>query len=699
MILLPLVFAAATAAQPPLVSAERIREDVRVLASDAFEGRGPGEAGEVRTIEYLTQAFAAAGLEPGGVDGLWTHPVPLVRLERSPGAALSLSVSGKRDDLAVGDEVTLGLRNPGRTEIHDAPLVFGGYGVVDASLGWDDYEGVDLRGKVVLLLANDPDYEAGQDLGFEGRRMVLSGRVGTKFAAAARAGALGALVIHEDAAASYPFSQVASGDALPAFSPAPLQPSTLQFSGWLRRDVALQLLHRTGLELETLKRQARDRSFRAFPMRGVGVSASGELRATDFTSHNVLARLRGASRPDEYVLYGAHWDANGRNGPDGRGDTIRNGAVDNATGTAEVLEIARAFARGPRPERTVVFAAWTAEEKGLLGADHYAANPIYPLNRTVAVINLDPHVVLPAARNVELIGGGRTNLEERLTEAASSLGLRVSPEPNPEAGWYFRSDHFPFARRGVPALAFRAGRDLVDGGLAAGNAAVEAYNAHDYHQTTDEFHPDWTFAGTALEARVAYRLGLELANSEDWPSWYAGVEYGRLRTEAPPAAESAGPAPAVQTSQEDVLGRAIRAELGGAWEANYFAARVDLNADGSEEVVAYVAGPMVCGTGGCPVLVLKPSVGGYSVVSRISVAQTPVRVSPRSANGWRNLVVGVGGGGMPAGDAELEFDGTSYVSNPTVPPAKPLADSVGTEVLVGEFQSYKDGTPVPVPQG
>jgi Zn-dependent M28 family amino/carboxypeptidase len=532
---LPLAFAAAAAAaQPALISAERIREDVRVLASDEFEGRGPGEVGEQKTVEYLSKAFAAAGLEPGGIDGLWTHPVPLVRLDRSPGAELSLTVSGRPEALVVGETVTLALRNPGRTEIANAPLVFGGYGVVDPSLGWDDYAGVDLRGKVVLLLANDPDFEAAEDLGFEGRRMVLSGRVGTKFAAAGRAGALGALVIHEDAAASYPFSQVASGDALPAFVPAPLAPSPLQFSGWLRRDAALQLLGRAGLDLEALKRRARDRSFRAFPLRDAELSASGELRATDFTSHNVIARITGASRPDEYVLYGAHWDANGRNGPDGHGDPIRNGAVDNATGTAEVLDIARAFAGGPRPERTVLFAAWTAEEKGLLGADRYAGNPIYPLERTVAVINLDPHVVLPAARDIELIGGGRTDLEERLSEAAAGLGLRVTPEPNPEAGWYFRSDHFPFARRGVPAIAFRAGRDLVEGGAAAGNAMVEAYNAHDYHQTTDEFDPDWTFTGTALEARVAYELGRALADGDDWPQWYSDVEYRELRAEAPP---------------------------------------------------------------------------------------------------------------------------------------------------------------------
>jgi Zn-dependent M28 family amino/carboxypeptidase len=350
------------------------------------------------------------------------------------------------------------------------------------------------------------------------------------------------LVIHEDAAASYPFMQVANGDVLPSFALAPVKPSTLQLGGWLRRDVATDLLARTGLELEALKRRAREPAFRAFAMKNAKLSAAGEVEATGVVSHNVIAKLPGASRPGEYVLYGAHWDANGRNGPDARGDGIRNGAIDNATGTAELLEIARAFAKGPRPARTLVFAAWTAEEKGLLGAEYYVANPVYPLAKTAGVINLDPHVVLPAARDIELVGGGRTDLETRLADEAAKLGLRVTPEPNPEAGWYFRSDHFPFAKKGVPAIAFRAGRDLVEGGTAAGNVLVEAFNAHDYHQTTDQFDPRWTFAGTVQEASVAYEAGRALANEAGWPGWNPGIEYGVVRSasdaeRAPPARE------------------------------------------------------------------------------------------------------------------------------------------------------------------
>lgn len=529
-ILLALLLASTAAPAPAApIAAGRIQADVKVLSSDAFLGRGPGEAGEDRTIAFLAQAFAKAGLEPGGEHGGWYQDVPLVRLDRAPGARLSLKVDGATLPLALGREATLSLRNPGRTDVTDLPLVFAGYGVVDARLGWDAYAGVDMTGKIAVVLANDPDFEAGRDLGFEGRRMAYAGRVGVKFEAAARAGAAGVLVIHEDAAASYPFLQVGSGDALPAFAVQPLSPSSLKLTGWLSRRASIDLLTREGLDLEALKVRARDPKFRAFPLAGASLAASGELKATPFVSHNVLARITGATHPDDYVLYGAHWDANGRNGPDATGDDIRNGAIDNATGTAELLEIARAFRAGKRPARTVIFAAWTSEEKGLLGSEWYAAHPLYPLATTAAVLNLDPHVLLDAARDIELIGSGRTDLETDFARAAAREGLRVDEESTPEAGWYFRSDHFSFARRGVPALAFRAGRDLVVGGRAAGQPIVEAYNARCYHQPCDEFDPRWSFAGPAQEAAVAFDLGQDLANSRRWPDWNAGVPFKALR--------------------------------------------------------------------------------------------------------------------------------------------------------------------------
>ena len=514
MLLLSLLLAGATA---PTITPAEIKADVRELSSDAFGGRGPGEDGEVTTLSYLEQQFASAGLQPAGENGGWYQEVPLVRLDRLPGAALSLTVLGRAMPLAIGRQASLGLSNAGRTQVTNAPLVFAGYGIVDPATGHDDFAGVDMAGKVALVLANDPDFEAGQDLGFEDRRLVISGRIGSKVAAARKAGALGVLVIHEDAAASYPFSQVAQ--PLPSAVPAPLSTSPLQLTGWLDRSAWAPLLKTLKLDIVTLKARARLPGFRAMPLARVAVSASGEVRATSFTSRNIVARLRGDTHPDEVILYGAHWDANGRNGPDSTGDAIRNGAVDNGIGTAELLAVARAFAKAPRTARTVMFAAWTAEEKGLLGASFYAAHPLAPLETTVAVINLDPHVALPTSKTIELIGGGRTTLEIDLTRVAAQQSLRVVPEPSPEAGWYFRSDHYPFASAGVPAVAFRIGRDLATGGVAAGTRIVNTYNARCYHQPCDAFDASWTAQGAAQEANVAFALGRELANGNSWPDW------------------------------------------------------------------------------------------------------------------------------------------------------------------------------------
>lgn len=516
---------ALVAASAPTIDPARIKADVRTLSSDRFAGRGPGEEGEAMTVAFLTRTMREIGLEPAGDAGGWTQDVPLVRLDRQPGATMTL---GGRT-LLPGRDVSLAFRNEGATALRDAPVVFAGWGTVDPTLGWDVYEGVDLRGKVVLLLANDPDLEGGRDLGFGGRALSFAGRTGTKVAAAVKAGAAGVIVVHEEAALSWPFSQAASGDALPAFSYAPLQPSALQFSAILKREIADSLLAAAGKTLTGLKLQARDRRFRAVPLGGLRVSVAGANRATSVTSHNVLGKITGTDRANEFVLYGAHWDANGLNGPDTTGDGIRNGAIDNATGTAELLEIARAFKAGKRPRRTVVFAGWTSEEKGLLGSDWFAAHPTISLARTAAVINLDPHVALPAARNLELIGPGQTDLEAELRTVAGQAGLRVDPEPSPEAGWYFRSDHYPFAQRGVPALAFRAGRDLVTGGTARGAAIVARYNQNCYHQPCDEFDRAWTSAGTAQEARAAHAVGARLADSDRWPRWLAGAPYGAVR--------------------------------------------------------------------------------------------------------------------------------------------------------------------------
>ena len=526
IVLLPLAALILTAAGP--IDPARIKADVRTLSSDAFAGRGPGEKGEVATIAYLAEQMAAAGLAPGGEDGGWFQRVPLVRLDTAPGGTATIRAGGQSTVLRDGPDLDINPTNAGVTSLSNVPLVFAGWGASDPARGWDAFEGVDVKGKVVVMLAGDPDLEGGKDLGFGGRALVFGGRGGTKAAAAAKAGAAGVLFIHETAAYSWPYSQAGDSIRVPSFAYAPLKPNPLQFSGIVRGSAILPILARMGLTLPALKQKARSASFRAFPLEAT-VSVSATNSAQEVVSHNVVGILRGAERPNEFLLYGAHWDANGHNGPDRSGDAIRNGAVDNATGTAELLEVARTFAAGRRPSRSIVFAAWTAEEKGLLGAEYYAQHPLYPLARTAAVINLDPHVVLPAARNLELIGPGQTDLESLLVKAAREQGLRVDPEPSPEAGWYFRSDHFPFAQRGVPALAFRAGRDLKVGGRKAGQKVVSAYNARCYHQPCDEFSASWTFEGTAQEALAAYRVGQMVADGVDWPAWLPGSPYAAVR--------------------------------------------------------------------------------------------------------------------------------------------------------------------------
>lgn len=516
-----LIVAAPAAAAPFAFSAARIGDDAKALASDAFAGRGPGEVGEAQTLAFLAARFQAAGLEPAGPEGSWLQPVPLIRLDRAPGAALSVMLNGVALPVMLGQNATLALRLPGDTAIADASIIFGGFGVV--ANGHDPYAGVDVAGKIVLLLAGDPDGEAGSDLGFEGRRLTYAGRVGVKLGAAAKAGALGAIVLHEDFPASYPMVQLIGTERVPQMVPGTAQfGGNLRFSSWMDGALAQRLLAAAGLDLASAKAAARKLDFRAVPLPATG-SASGQLIATAFTSYNVVGKLKGKARPAEAVLFGAHWDANGQGvadvGADAKGDAIRNGAIDNATGTAELIEVARAFAAGPRPARTLIFAAWTAEEKGLLGADYYAANPLLPLAGTVAVINLDPHVQLPRTRSLELIGGGRTSLETDLGDAAKAMGLVVVPEPNPEAGWYFRSDHFPFAARGVPALAFRAGRDLVAGGTAAGQALIDDYNQRCYHQPCDQVGSGFTFQAAAQEAEAAWRTGLSVANRLQKPGW------------------------------------------------------------------------------------------------------------------------------------------------------------------------------------
>ena len=530
-LLLLTVAAAPGGPRVPILSPERIKADVHTLSADDFHGRGPTQPGEAVTLDFLDKRFAALGLKPAG-DAGYRQTVPLLRWTREA-ARLDLAIGGATRALTPGVEVAVSSRIVGLTTLAQAPVVFVGYGVVEPRLGYDPYRGLDVRGKVVVALAGDPDVEAGRDLGFGGRAASPASR--TKLAEAQTRGAAAFFQIHDTFPSSYPWLQLAKGDAVPGYAlDTGTVPPAFGIRGTLRNDIGVAMLRQGGLDYAAAKRAAQAADFRGVALAGVTLSGTVRTSLDRAVSHNVVAILPGSDPAAGSILYGAHWDAYGENDFDPPADRIRNGAIDNGTGTATLLEIARTFAAAPRTRRSIVFALWTAEEKGLLGASWYADHPALPLATTAAQFNLDPHVVLGRTRDLELIGVGRTPLEADLARVAATQGLRIVPEENTEAGWYYRSDHFAFAQKGVPGVYFRAGRDLVDGGMAAGERKRARYNAQCYHQTCDEYDPRWDMTGAAQEGSVAYALGREIANGRNWPGWNATEPFAaeRAKTDA-----------------------------------------------------------------------------------------------------------------------------------------------------------------------
>lgn len=525
--LIALVTIAAADPAPPLLSADRIKADIKTLSADDFFGRGPTQSGESKALTFMEARFRQIGLKPANADGSFLQTVPMLRWTRMS-STISLDLNGRRVTLTPGKEIAAASRIEGTSAIDAAPVVFVGYGIVEPRLGYDPYAGIDVRGKVVVALAGDPDVEAGRDLGFGGRASSPLAR--TKLGEAQKRGAAAFFQIHDTFPSSYPWLQVANSDAVPGYAldDGPVPPQ-FGIRGQFRGDIGAALLKAGGIDYAAAKKAAQAASFRGTILPGITMSAKVETKFEHVTSHNVVAVLPGTDRAAETILYGAHWDAYGDNAFDPPADQIRNGAVDNATGTSTLLEIAHAYSTAPAPRRSVVFALWTAEEKGLLGASWYAAHPLRPLATTAAQFNLDPHVVLGRTRDIELIGVGRTPLESDLKRVAMAQGLMVVPEENTEAGWYFRSDHYALALVGVPGVYFRAGRDLVKGGLAAGEAIRARYNAVCYHQTCDQFDPAWDLTGAAQEGSVAYVLGREIADGASWPGWNADSEFRPVR--------------------------------------------------------------------------------------------------------------------------------------------------------------------------
>jgi len=528
-------------------STQRLSQHVQTLGSDAFEGRGPATAGETKTIAYLSQQFAAAGLQPGGdlVGGkrLWTQAVPLLKSEIVSAPKISIWNIDAGQDLTQGDQIAVRSPLNGQTAIHldKVPLVFVGYGVSAPERGWDDFKGVDVKGKLLVVLINDPDFEGGEG-SFGGKVMTYYGRWTYKYEEAARRGAAGVLIVHETDPASYGWNTVKNSNTNTMFDIVRQDPAATHtgFESWIQRDLAVELFRGSGLDFEQAKQAAKRKDFRPIPLRAV-LNADITARSETITSHNVLGIVRGSKYPDETVIYTAHWDHLGIGQPDATGDRIYNGAIDNGTGLAQLIEQGRAFAHGPRPQRSVVFMAVTAEEKGLLGSEYYAANPIYPAAKTAGVINTDVLGVLGPARDFSVRGNQKFGLLDMLVEEAAKRGRRFTPDPHPETGGFFRSDHFTMAKVGVPALSFTPGQDLVKGGVAREEAWSKNYTATMYHQPADEYSPTWDFTGMAQDAELLHGVGERLANSRDWPNWSQDSEFRATRDQS--AAERGGTPP------------------------------------------------------------------------------------------------------------------------------------------------------------
>jgi Zn-dependent M28 family amino/carboxypeptidase len=522
----------ATAPATPVFSEARYRAHVERLASDEFAGRAPRTPGEMRTIEYIEQEFRKAGLEPGA-DGSFLQPVPLVEITTQADATMDLRSPGGALGLRYADEMVVWTRRPvPESRVRDAEVVFAGYGIVAPEYGWDDYAGLDVRGKVVLVLVNDPGFATQDPALFRGNTMTYYGRWTYKFEEAFRQGAAALFVIHETAPAAYPWAVVRNGAAQPQFDLVLEDPASqrLALEGWLTHEAAGRVLALAGEDYAALKAAAAKRAFRG---KALGVTASVGVRndVERGQSYNVVGMVRGSERPDEVFVYTAHWDHLGTlpSAEDGA-DAIFNGASDNATGVAALIEIGRAFAEArPRPKRSLMLVAVTAEESGLLGSEHFAANPPVPVAQMAGGLNMDNLSPLGEARDLVVIGYDASQLDDCLRRAAVKQDRVLAREPTPEKGLYYRSDHFNLAKQGVPMIYPKAGVDLREGGVAAGRAWLDEYVAKHYHKPSDEYDPGWDVSGTLQDLAAYYDVGLAVANSEEWPNWREGNEFRAIR--------------------------------------------------------------------------------------------------------------------------------------------------------------------------
>jgi len=529
----PLFLIASTAAAAqlaPAISVDTLKTVTQTLSSDAFEGRAPTTPGEAKSIAYISERMKAAGLEPGN-DGKWLQPVPLVEITTSP---TPLTITGGKQPLNFAyrtDMVVSTYQVQPKIAVKNSDIVFVGYGINAPERGWNDYAGVDVRGKTVVVLINDPDYQNKTLEGkFEGRAMTYYGRWTYKYEEAARQGAAAVLIVHDTEPAAYGWNVVQSSWTGPQYEmdDAANHMDQSKVIGWLTNDAAKRLLADAGRDLDTMSAAARQAGFKAVPLKlKASIDLTNQIRRQ--ASNNVIGILKGKTRPDEYVIYSAHWDHLGRCDAAPDGDDICNGAIDNGTGVAALMALAEAHEKAGPADRSIIFLAVTAEESGLLGSKYYAEHPIYPLAKTVGGVNMDALSMAGPTKDVVITGAGKSELDDFVKRAVAAQGRVIVPEPTPERGSYFRSDHFSFARLGVPMADVSSGVDLVNGGVTAGMAAQEDYVAHRYHGPKDEYDPSWDWAGAVQDIGLFYAVGRDLAESDSWPNWAPAAEFRAIR--------------------------------------------------------------------------------------------------------------------------------------------------------------------------
>jgi len=531
LLLLAVSNAHAAAREPVKLDEATFRRHLAMLASDEFEGRRPATRAEEKTIGYLSTQFAAAGLQPGnGTE--WFQKVPLVEITADPDIVMTFERAGQPAvPLKFGEDMVVWTKRvQPQSALEASDLVFVGYGINAPEYRWNDYAGVDMHGKTAVILINDPGFVTRDPKLFGGRAMTYHGRWTYKYEEAMRQGAAGALIIHDTEPAAYGWEVVVNSWGGPQLDKESVDGNARRaaIEGWITGSSAEKLFALAGQDLAALKRAATQRGFKPVPLDArASVAVKNAIRRSN--SSNVVGIKRGSKRPDEYVIYMAHWDHLGRSLALS-GDTIFNGAVDNASGVSALITMAEQFSRArPAPERSIVFLAVTAEEAGLLGSAYYADNPLYPLARTAAVINMDALPPGGPTREVSVIGFGSSQLENYLRSAARGQDRIIKPEPTPEKGFYYRSDHFNFAKKGVPALYIKLGIDDRVHGAAWGQAQLDDFTAKRYHKPGDEYDPQMDFSGSLQDLALLYEIGERISKEKSWPNWYPGNEFRTAR--------------------------------------------------------------------------------------------------------------------------------------------------------------------------